>query len=121
MSGETEKLPSGWTVDTLAAHWMELRRLDEKLYDEREIHLREMLGLVAKFNDSHFAQLNENAKRTIEERGHFVSNEAFGPFKDAVLEQLAAQAGGTKGVDRFVGWAVAAASITVAIVVALTR
>lgn len=58
-------------------HWHELRKVDQKA-----------IVVAQKNNQQHFKQLNENAERTIEERGHFVSIEAFKPFEENVIKQL---------------------------------
>jgi hypothetical protein len=107
MSGETENRPSGWTVDTL-----------KELQDERDRHYRELratdqraIELVQKYNDSHFLQLNENAKRTIEERSHFVSVEAFEPFREQTNKQLNVKYGEDTGTSQAIAWVIAGSGV----------
>lgn len=75
-----------WEVKELKEHYDELRELDRRLYNA-----------VRKNYEDHFDQLNENAKRTIEERSHFVSYEAFEPFKELVVKYMATQEGSSQG------------------------
>jgi len=84
-----------------------LHAADQKLADERELHKREIdvlnkryEDLLKETNEIHFGQLNENAKRTIEERGHFPSNEAYEPFRDYVMKYITAHEGISSGVDK---------------------
>lgn len=79
-------MKSEWTISTLKEHYDELRDLDRRLYDA-----------VRKNYEDHFDQLNENAKRTIEERSHFVSYEAFDPFREIVVKYMATQEGTSRG------------------------
>lgn len=109
--------------------WLILREADQRLADAREEAHRALrdadqkaLALIRESNKDHFDQLNENAKRTIEERGHFVSVESFEPFQNQVLEYMARSSGASAGSDRLLSWVVAgvmaviaAASVAVAI------
>lgn len=133
--GETAKDVSALTVDVLASHlderaehFRELRAADKEIAAERERHWRELREADVRYqalqqlsNDAHFAQLNENAKRTIEERGHFLSVEAFEPFRDTVTKQLAAAVGQSRGLAQLVGWLFGAVGLTIAAVSLLTR
>lgn len=103
--------------------WRLLRDADQRLADEREQHraqLREADMQLATERDKaygiHFRQLNENAARTIEERGHFVSVESFDPFQKQVLAFMAREGGITRGSDRAIAWAIAGMSTLIAIV-----
>jgi hypothetical protein len=97
----------------------------EKLLDEREKHRIELRKIdndakeLERRNVSeHFHQLNENALRTIEERGHFVSREAYDPFAKQVLETLSAIAAGKRGAQDSIGWIVGAIGLIATIVIA---
>ena len=100
-----------WTLDTLKDFFDVRFAALREVADLKVIHLRELreadqkaLDLVAKNNAQHFEHLNENAKRTIEERSHFVSMEAFTPFKEAVNKSLSERDG--KGFGLSQGWAI---------------
>ena len=87
-----------------------------ELFDAERRHQRALreadqraVELLQTFNASHFAQLNENAARTIEERGHFLSVEAFNPFKDMVLTALNREQGRSQGTAAIVGYIIGAA------------
>jgi hypothetical protein len=97
---ESQDYTDGWTMRTLYIHFSELRKADERA-----------ITLAQTNNQQHFEQLNENAKRTIEERGHFVSNEAFEPFRDSVTKQIAAQTGSTTGTDKTVSYVISGIGI----------
>lgn len=112
MSGETEKQVSGWTVDTLKelhdrdfAHMRELRQADQKALD-----------LALQNNKERLDHLNENAKRTIEERSHFLSVEAYEPFRDMVVKFMATQTGVTQGSEITIGKIYAAIGASVAVI-----
>lgn len=107
MPGETKSDISGWTTDTLKA-WVD--REVAHLRDLREADLK-YHAQVQKNNETHFLQLNENAKRTIEERGHFLSVEAYEPFRDAVAKYMATGEGKTTGSDITMGKIVTAISV----------
>lgn len=102
--------------------WLQLREADRDLANAREQHHRElreadrMLHAAQKeaYGD-HFDQLNENAKRTIEERGHFVSIETFEPFQQQLNKFMATSGGVTKGIDRTIAWVIAGTGIFVAV------
>jgi len=90
-----------------------LHNADEKLADERELHKREIDSLNKRYelllketNEIHFKQLNENAQRTIEERGHFPSNEMFEPFRDQVMKFISTHEGSSSGVSKTIGYLV---------------
>lgn len=107
MSGETARQESGWTVDTLKElhdrdfdHFRELRKADQKALD-----------LALQNNKERLDHLNENAKRTIEERSHFVAKEAFEPFRDNVNKKLANDEGSDKGVTNTIAYIVTAISL----------
>lgn len=120
MSGETKSHESGWTVDTL-----------KELQDERERHRNEIreadkqLQVAYKEStDIHLLQLNENAKRTIEERGHFLSVEAYEPFRDAVAKFMATSAGNFQGSQITMGKiyaAIGAVGVIISIIVLLSN
>ena len=106
-----EPVNTRWTLDTLKEFCDVRFAALREVADLKVIHLRELresdqkaLDLVAKNNAQHFAHLNENAKRTIEERSHFVSMEAFTPFKEAVEKSLNQGEGKTFGLSQ--GWAI---------------
>lgn len=111
-----------WMLDALASYIDQRFSDDEKLADLRETYLLRLreadqryMELYEKFTDHHFAQLNENAKRTIEERGHFVSVDTFDPWREEVTRTLAAMGGSTKGSDKMVAWAIAALGIAIGV------
>jgi diketogulonate reductase-like aldo/keto reductase len=113
----------GWTLETWIAHVTQLRATDERLHAstvdmlQREVeHLRELHALQAATNEIHFAQLNENAKRTIEERSHFVSGEAYEPFRDIVLKYMASESGKQSGSATAIHWVVTGVSVLVGLV-----
>jgi phosphotransferase system glucose/maltose/N-acetylglucosamine-specific IIC component len=81
--------------------------MDQQIAEINRTHQREVAELERRYNQAHFAVLNENAKRTIEERGHFVSIEQFKPVVDAMQSQVnsliagaAALQGQEKGGDK---------------------
>jgi len=82
-----------WNFDSLKA------LMDERYEHQKELRLADQkaIDIALQRTNEHFEQLNENAKRTIEERGHFVSIEAFDPFRDRVNQQLDTQEGQAKG------------------------
>jgi hypothetical protein len=92
------------SADLKVTHLRELREADQKALD-----------LVAKNNALHFETLNENAKRTIEERSHFVSREAFDPFEKAVLTFINESRGKGQGLNAGWGYLVAAIGLALAI------
>lgn len=101
----------------------ELHDADQKLADIREKYCKSLRDadekynkLIGKMNDIHFAQLNENAKRTIEERGHFLSVESFEPFKDSVLSQLHLKSGSSRGVDKTISYLIIINSVIFGII-----
>lgn len=128
MSGETELHVSGWTVDTLKQHTdselrhaVEIRALDRGHFAEIQKLERELREAKEKYDDSHFAQLNENAKRTIEERGHFVSIEAYNPFQRQVLDALSNGLGQKAGAREVIAYITGVGGLLLALVVYLTR
>lgn len=69
-----------WTLETLKAYFdLEIAHLRELRGTDQEA-----IGLALQNNKERLDHLNENAKRTIEERSHFVSVESFTPFKEMV-------------------------------------
>ena len=100
-----------WDIDSLKAllderdkYWRELRDADQRA-----------LALALQRTDDHFSQLNENARRTIEERSHFVSVDAYEPFREQVIKQLTLQLGQTQGSDITIGKIYAAIGVVGAI------
>jgi hypothetical protein len=91
--------------------------------DLKDKHIRELrdadkiaLDLLAKNNALHFEQLNENAKRTIEERSHFVSREAFDPFERLVLKYIDENQGKVSGRSKDWGTIVSVATFLMALI-----
>jgi len=85
---------------------------------------QEALRLSLENHKEHFERLNENAARTIEERGHFVSHDTFDPFRESVQEQLAIARGRSGGVSMSAGVLVgglAALTTVISIVVVLAH
>ena len=128
MSGETEANVSGWTTDTLKEYFEAMVKANADLSQARLNHLLDMRRMDSelrlakeKYDDTHFAQLNENAKRTIEERGHFVSIEAFQPFQRQVLDALASGIGQKAGAREVLGYLLGASGVIIAAVALLTR
>jgi hypothetical protein len=104
-----------WTLSAYIAHNEAMNRATVELAEMRDRHLAEMRALEQKYNEVHFLQLNENAKRTIEERGHFVSVEAYAPFRDQILKFINATGGQERGSDRTIAYLVTAVSVLVAL------
>lgn len=107
-----------WTLRSWIEHQQEVRELERRLrlsehdlVSERLDHVREVMENRDETNQIHFHQLNENAKQTIEERGHFVSREMFDPFRDQVLQYMHAERGKQKGSSNVVAWVVSAAGV----------
>lgn len=128
MSGETEQRPSGWTVDTLKEYLEARLQASSDLSSARLSHLMDLRAADVllsaskeKYDDAHFEQLNRNAERTIEERGHFVTHEANDPFMKQVLEYMAGGAGNRKGVQEVIGYVLAAAATIIAIISFVVR
>jgi hypothetical protein len=100
-----------------------LHDADAKLADERELHRREIDSLNKRYesllkesNEVHFEQLNENAKRTIEERGHFPSNEAYEPFRELVMKFIASHEGVSSGIDKSIALFIKANTIILGLI-----
>lgn len=123
-----------WTLEAWIEHAKALRAADQALIEvhweldrEREQHQRELAETERRYNSAHFHVLNENAKRTVEERGHFVSKDEFDPFRDAVLEYQARRSGTREGGDRLLSTTIAVAGflfgltgIIIAVILAVT-
>jgi hypothetical protein len=113
----------GWTLAAWIEHSETHRKADKRLHKatERELrreieHLRELHALQASMNEIHFGQLNENASRTIEERGHFVSVEAYEPWREIVQKYMARSAGKDAGSATAIHWVVTGVSVLVGLV-----
>ena len=105
-------------IKDYAKHNKALRKADQELLKVREKHLRELREadlsyhkLQTEMNKVHFDQLNENAKRTIEERGHFLPVEVFEPFRDSVTKELASRTGGIRSTEKTLYYIITAISI----------
>lgn len=80
--------PEDWTLPAWIQHTEDLREMDRQIAEINRLHQREVAEMERRYNATHFEVLNENAKRTIEERGHFVSVEQFKPIIDGMQNQI---------------------------------
>lgn len=109
-------MEGGWSLGAWIEHAKVQREADLRYLEARvemlqaEVtHAREMTALQKEMYDGHFEHLNENAKRTIEERGHFVTKEAYEPTVAAFMKYMAKHEGQQSGASNTVmlGFAIA--------------
>lgn len=108
----------GWTIDTLKEHFEALRAADQRALSIKETADLRALELVSENQAYKEEKANKLREQIGEERGRY-------PTKDdlaAVVRELnavvgpltayvASQQGSAKGIDRFIGWIVAAVAI----------
>jgi hypothetical protein len=110
----------GWTPDTLKEHLEAKIAALHEIDKVRSEHAKELRAqdeqarlLAREAMDAHFLLLNENAKRTIEERSHFVSQEAYEPFRERVSDELSLRQGHTSGTASVAYWLIAVTGILI--------
>lgn len=137
-AGETEKEPSGWTVDTLAAHLEALRRADIRFAEERDRRYAEVAlerekalkikeeadsrALILQAETQKYKDEKANDLRTqIErERGTYVTQTEMKPIADWVTTQQG-RGVGINDVRIWVFGLIAAVGGVIAIVIAFAR
>lgn len=105
-AGETEKFPSGWTIDTLAEHTAALRRADEKFHAERDRRYtevaqerekalkiketadRDALGLAREIQTYKDEKANELRSQIERERGTYVTQAEIRGVVDKFTAEL---------------------------------